>query len=78
MKDFEKIPHTITEKKFLDNCERYKGFVLQTGRMLDKSDEKSLYYWFIGNLRKYASYEDNRRLYFKDLINYLQDKIGGI
>lgn len=78
LKDFEKIPHTVTEKKFLDNCERYKGFVQQTGRMLDKSDEKSLYYWFIGNLKKYTSYEDNRRLYFKELINFLQDEIGGI
>lgn len=78
MTDFEHIPHTVTEKKFLDNCERYKGFVLQTGRTLEKSDEKSLYYWFTGNLNKYISYDDNRRLYFKELINFLQDKIGGL
>ena len=77
MTDFEKIPHTVTEKNFLDNCDQYKGFVLQTGRMLDRSDEKSLYNWFTGNLRKYTSYEDNRRLYFKELINFLQDIIGG-
>lgn len=78
MKDFENIPHTVTEKKFLDNCERYKGFVQQTGRMLDKSDEKSLYYWFAGNLRRYTSYEDNRRLYFKELINFLREEIESI
>jgi hypothetical protein len=78
MEEFNKTPHTVIEKKFLDNCERYKSFVLQTGRMLDESDEKSLYNWFIGNMRKYSSYEDNRRLYFKELINFLQDEIGDI
>lgn len=78
MEEFNKTPHTVIEKKFLDNCERYKSFVLQTGRMLDESDEKSLYNWFIGNMRKYTSYEDNRRLYFKELINFLQDEIGDI
>lgn len=76
MEDFEHIPHTVTEKRFLENCERYKGFVLQTGRLIDKSDVKSLYYWFRANLSKYISYKDNRHLYFKELINFIQNEIG--
>lgn len=78
MKDFKDIPHTVTEKKFLDNCERYKCFVKQTGRMLERSDEKSLHNWFTKNLSKYTSYEDNRQQYFKELINFLQDEMGSI
>lgn len=75
MNDFEKIPHTAKEKHFLENCELYKGYVRQFGRMLSIKDEKSLYCWFVGNLKKYMSYEDNRRFYFKELILFLQDEI---
>ena len=75
MKDFERIPHTLTEKKFLDNCERYKGFVKQTRRMISLKDDKTLYYWFMGNMKRYTTYEDQRRLYFKELINFLQEAV---
>lgn len=77
MKDFENIPHTSTERKFLENCERYKGFVRQTGRMINQDDEKALYYWFIVNMKKFTSFEDNRQKYFKELIKFLQQELGG-
>ena len=75
MNDLERVPHTVIEKKFLENCNRYKGFVRQSGRMLNLDDEKSLYYWFVGNTKRYMSYDDNRRYYFKELINFLQNEI---
>ena len=77
MKDFENIPHTSTERKFLENCERYKGFVRQTGRMINQDDAKALYYWFIVNMKKFTSFEDNRQKYFKELIKFLQQELGG-
>lgn len=78
MQELILIPHNAPERKFLNNCDAYKSFVRQTGRMLMKKDEASLYLWFRTNLAKYSAYEDNRRHYFKELINYLQEEFGSL
>jgi len=76
MQELELVPHNTPERKFLNNCEAYKSFVKQTGRMLTQRDEASLYLWFRTNLTKYTTYEDNRRHYFKELMRVLQEEFG--
>lgn len=78
MEELKLIPHNLTERKFLNNCEMYETFVRQSGRMLTQEDDSSLYAWYNNNIVKYVTYNDNRRQYFKDLINFLQLKFGSI
>ena len=76
MQELQLIPHNTPERKFLNNCEAYKTFVKQSGRMLTQKDEASLYLWFRTNLTKYTTYEDNRQHYFKELLRVLQEEFG--
>lgn len=71
MKKYEKVPHTLFEKKFLKNCNLYMAFYKQSGRLLTQGDDKTLFSWFENNKEKYNLYTDNRKLYFQELINYL-------
>ena len=75
MQELLMIPHNVKERKFLNNCEAYKSFVKQTGRMLKKDDEEKLYSWFRKSLTRYPTYEDNRKKYFIDLIDYLHKNL---
>ena len=78
MQELQLIPHNTPERKFLNNCEAYKSFVKQSGRMLTQKDEASLYLWFRTNMTRYTTYEDNRRYYFKELLKVLQEQLGSI
>lgn len=80
MEELSSIPHNMAEKRFLNNCEAYREFVKQTGRMLMKKDDESLFTWFRTHSLRYVTYDDNRRQYFKELINFLQEHLdlGGM
>lgn len=76
MQELKLFPHNTQERKFLNNCDTYKSFVKQSGRMLTKSDDTGLFTWFRINISKYMEYEDNRHNYFKDLIDFLKEDLG--
>lgn len=74
--DLALYPHTINELKFFNNCKRYREFANQAGRMLTRSDEPGLFYWFETNKERFMGYDDNRKIYFKNLLSYLAEKLG--
>jgi len=74
--DLALYPHTHNELKFFNNCNRYREFAVQAGRMLTHSDEPGLFAWFEGNKERFLTYEDNRKIYFKNLLSFLTDKLG--
>lgn len=74
--DLALYPHTINELKFFNNCKRYREFANQAERMLTHSDEPGLFYWFETNKERFMSYDDNRKIYFKNLLSFLTDKLG--
>lgn len=76
MQELKLVPHNTQERKFLNNCDTFKSFVKESGRMLTKSDDTGLFMWFRINKSKYMEYDDNRHIYFKDLINFLKEDLG--
>ena len=74
--DLALYPHTINELKFFNNCKRYREFANQARRMLTRSDEPGLFYWFETNKERFMGYDDNRKIYFKNLLSYLAEKLG--
>ena len=71
--ELQDIPHTSYEFNFLINCNRYRDFVTQTGRMISREDDQQLHYWFYINKGRYMNYNDNRCKYFKDLLYFLSE-----
>lgn len=74
-KELSHYPHNATENKFLHNCNLYRKFVEGNNRMLKESDDKELFHWFYSASRNYCSYNDNRKFYFGQLLQYLQGKL---
>ena len=74
--DLALYPHTVNEFKFFNNCKRYREFANQARRMLTRSDEPGLFYWFETNKERFMGYDDNRKIYFKNLLSYLAEKLG--
>lgn len=70
-KNLAYYPHNSTEYNFLHNCNLYKKFVEGNNRAINKEDDPGLYMWFYFTLRKYSSYNDNRKDYFSQLLQYL-------
>ena len=70
-KKFAHYPHNATEYKFLHNCNLYKRFVEGNNRMLKESDDTELFKWFCLASRNYITYSDNRKDYFRKLLQYL-------
>lgn len=69
-------PHGIKECNFLENCNQYKEFVSATGRLLNADDDKTMYYWFLKSSREYTTWEDNRKFYFQDLLEYIKKQMS--
>ena len=74
--DLALYPHTINELKFFNNCKRYREFADQAGRMLTRSDEPGLFYWFETNKERFIGYDDNRKIYFRNLLSFLTERLG--
>ena len=74
--DLALYPHTINELKFFNNCKRYREFANQAGRMLTRSDEPGLFYWFETNKERFMGYDDNRKIYFRNLLSFLTEWLG--
>ncbi len=74
-KDFVYYPHNMTEYNFLHKCNLYKQFVEGNNRMLEETDDTDLYKWFCSASINYSKYNDNRKQYFSQLLQYLSSKL---
>lgn len=73
LEDNKMLPQNSTEYNFKQKCDRIKVIVKQTFNLPNNVDHQSEHQWLRKNLVKYTSYEDNRKLYFEDLLVYLKD-----
>ena len=75
--EFEEFPHNETEYVFQQMCDDFRYFINSVYRLpeMDSSDdkEKDLAVWFDRSLQRYNGYKDNRNLYFKKLLAFLND-----
>ncbi len=67
------IPQNGTEYGFKQMCDQIRVIVAQSFSLPKLSDNRSEYLWLKKNLEKYLTYEDNRKLYFEELLSYLRN-----
>lgn len=74
-KELADYPRNYREYNYLHKCDLYKKFVEGNNRMLEESDDKKLYHWFFFSKLYYNTYNDNRGKYFRQLLQYLSNKL---
>ena len=74
-KELSYYPHNTMEYNFLHNCDLYRKFVEGNNRMLEQTDDINLFKWFSNASIDYGTYEDNRKLYFSKLLQYISSKL---
>ena len=74
-KELAYYPHNKKDYIFLHHCNLYKLFVEGNNRTPQKEDDSELYMWFYIASRNYNSYNDNRKKYFSQLLQYLSGKL---
>lgn len=74
-KELYYYPHNTMEYNFLHNCDLYRKFVDGNNRMLEQTDDISLFRWFKTTSINYSTFEDNRKLYFSKLLQYISTKL---
>lgn len=62
---------TTTEYSFYRYCEEFKAFVEDNIEFPTLETDSAKYSWFMKNKRIYTEFEDRRRTYFEDLIEFL-------
>ena len=67
------LPQNATEYNFKQMCDEVKVMVAKTFALPKSSDNSREYNWLQKNIGKYSLYEDNRKLYFEDLLAFLKD-----
>lgn len=67
------IPQNGYEYRFKQMCDEIKVMVAKSFTLPTLSDNTREYSWMKKNLEKYVTYEDNRKTYFEDLLNFLKD-----
>lgn len=73
LSDQRYLPQNGTEYNFKQMCDEIKVIVSQSFALPTASENLREYSWLHKNIRKYATYEDNRKLYFEELLAYLTD-----
>lgn len=68
-------PHNAFEYRFLQKCNIYKSFIDKHLRLLTKDDDVNLFLWFNNTIKHYDKFNDNRKKYFRTLIQYLTIKL---
>ena len=75
--EYAHLPHNNSEYEFLNTCSDFKIFLQNNYRLPDEdsSDESELELavWFRKTSTKREPYDDNRRLYFNELLSALED-----
>lgn len=67
------IPQNGIEYNFKQMCDEIKVMVTKTFALPTASDNIREYSWLRKNIEKHAIYEDNRKAYFEDLLDFLKD-----
>ena len=62
------LPSNGREVKFYRNCQEYLDFVKKNFELPNRNNAQTLYFWFHKNLSNYKNYEDNRTVFFQNLI----------
>ena len=70
-KELSNYPHNATEYNFLQKCNLFKKFVESNKRMITKDDDQELNKWFYASSQNYSTYNDNRKMYFSQLLQYV-------
>lgn len=73
LKNNNMLPQNGTEHNFKQMCDQIKIIVKQTFNLPNNVEHQSEYQWLRKNLVRYTSYEDNRKIFFEDLLSYLKD-----
>lgn len=61
-----------TEYAFFRRCDDYKVFLEENMELPNNETDAALYNWFLKNLKIYSSFEDRRKVYFSDLLEYIE------
>lgn len=67
------LPSNGLEVRYYKKCQEYWDYVKTNYEMPSEDSNPVLYSWFNKNLSLYVSYNDNRRRFFKNLLNKLID-----
>lgn len=70
-KELSYYPHNAIEYNFLQKCNLFKKFVESNKRMITKDDDQELNKWFYASSQNYSTYNDNRKMYFSQLLQYV-------
>lgn len=62
---------TATEYSFYRYCEEFKAFVEDNMEFPTLETDSAKYGWFYKHKKNYTDYEDKRKVYFEDLIEFL-------
>ena len=65
------LPHNNREQVFLSNCRKFAEMVLQQSSQNGSSTNNHLQKWFNKVRHRYTEFNDNRCLYFEDLLRNL-------
>ena len=75
--EYAHLPHNNSEYEFLNTCSDFKIFLQNNYRLPDENScderELELAVWFRKTSTKREPYDDNRRLYFNELLSALED-----
>lgn len=66
-----KYPQSALEVSFWENCESVKDIIQNKHRLPKTSEEPDLYFWLRHYVNKYLIYDDQRKIYFEDLLRYI-------
>lgn len=73
LSEHKHLPQNGTEYNFKQMCDEIKVLITQSFALPTAAENLREYSWLHKNIQKYTSYEDNRKLYFEDLLAYLKD-----
>ncbi|MBE6331967.1 MAG: hypothetical protein E7070_06650 [Bacteroidales bacterium] len=67
-----KYPQTGFEIAFMENCNRVKEIILTYHRLPTRKEEPEVFNWLYKYKEKYEVYEDQRKIYFQNLLKFIQ------
>ena len=61
-----------TEYSFYRRCDEYKAFLDENMELPTMETDTVLYRWFHNNIKIYMEFDDRRKGYFEDLLEFIQ------
>lgn len=65
------IPQNVEQFEFRQKCKEYKSRVMRTGKLISYHEDRMLYTWFKKSCERYSTFNDARKIYFDELIQFL-------